>query len=153
MLENKLLNIKTSERNANCTNAHLVSLSAWLGNRWIQNLPIAEKPNCNNYFVTITSKNKKYINAETFRNPQMLIETNLKNALIKIFEKRKALPTFLYYRLPNGPALSCSDEYFQFALNEMSSRWFFPIPLELYAQCKLLQRSFCQLERLVRGHA
>jgi len=51
----------------------------------------------------------------------MQIETNLKNALLKTFLKRKALPTFLSYRLPNGPALSCGAEYFRIAQNELSS--------------------------------
>jgi hypothetical protein len=52
----------------------------------------------------------------------MLIETNLIKALSKIFEKRKALPTFISLRLPNGPALSCGVDKFQVAENETSSR-------------------------------
>jgi hypothetical protein len=52
----------------------------------------------------------------------MLIETNLKKAPLKTYEQRKALPTFLSYRLPNGPALSCGTEYFQNAEDETSSR-------------------------------
>jgi len=62
----------------------------------------------------------------------MRIETNLKNAPLKTFEPRKALPTFISLRLPNGPALSCDDENFQHAPNEMSSRSIFLIPPELY---------------------
>jgi hypothetical protein len=62
----------------------------------------------------------------------MQIETNQKNALLKTFKQRKALPTFLSLRLPNGPALSCDDENFQHAPNEMSSRSIFLIPPELY---------------------
>jgi hypothetical protein len=50
----------------------------------------------------------------------MLIETNLKEALLKTFEPRKALPTFLSIRLPNGPALSCGADKFQVAENETS---------------------------------
>ena len=51
----------------------------------------------------------------------MPIETNLKNALLKIFEQREDLPTFRSLRLPNGPALSCGDDNFPVADNEMSS--------------------------------
>jgi hypothetical protein len=52
----------------------------------------------------------------------MRIETNLKNAPLKTFEPRKALPTFLSYRLPNGSALSCGADDFQIAEYETSSR-------------------------------
>jgi hypothetical protein len=41
--------------------------------------------------------------------------------------KTRALPAE-----PNGPALSCDDENFQHAPNEMSSRSIFLIPPELY---------------------
>ena len=63
----------------------------------------------------------KYVNAENFRNPQMPIETNLKKAQLKTYEQRKALPTFLLFRLPNGPALSCGTQNFQYVYNETSS--------------------------------
>jgi hypothetical protein len=79
------------------------------------------KTNCDKSFTTITSKNKKYINAENFRSKQMRIETNMKNALLKTFEPRKALPTFLFLRLPNGSALSCGADNFRNSLNELSS--------------------------------
>jgi hypothetical protein len=52
----------------------------------------------------------------------MQIETNMKNAPLKTFEPRKALPTFLSLRLPNGPALSCGADNFQIAECETSSR-------------------------------
>jgi hypothetical protein len=67
------------------------------------------------------------VNAESFGYQQMLIETNLKNALLKIFEQRKALPTFLSYRLPNGSALSCGADNFQVAEYETSSSWLLSI--------------------------
>jgi hypothetical protein len=62
------------------------------------------------------------VNAENFRSKQMLIETNLKNAPLKTFEPKKALPTFISLRLPNGSALSCGDDNFQHVPNEVSSR-------------------------------
>ena len=51
----------------------------------------------------------------------MQIETNLKNAPLKIFLAEKNFTDFSFYRLPNGPALSCGDDNFQDAENEMSS--------------------------------
>jgi hypothetical protein len=46
----------------------------------------------------------------------------LKETLLKTIEQRKALPTFLSFRLPNGPALSCGADNYQVADKEMSSR-------------------------------
>jgi len=83
-------------------------------------LPIAENQTATILLLTLPIK-QKHVNAETFRNPQMLIETNLKNALLKTFELRKALPTFLSPRLPNGPALSCGADNFHYTQNETSS--------------------------------
>jgi len=51
----------------------------------------------------------------------MLIENNMKNALLKLFLTEKSFPTFLSHRLPNGPALSCGAEKYQVVENELSS--------------------------------
>ena len=57
----------------------------------------------------------------------------------------KSFTTFLSHKLPNGPALSCDDENFQHALNEMSSRSIFLIPLELYSPWILHHAHFVSL--------
>jgi hypothetical protein len=50
----------------------------------------------------------------------------------------------------NGWQLSCHAEYYQIVPNETSSRRIFPFAQDLYAQCKMYQRPFGQLELLVR---
>jgi hypothetical protein len=45
-------------------------------------LPIAENQNATILLLTLPIK-PKYVNAENIRSKQMLIETNIKNALLK----------------------------------------------------------------------
>jgi len=59
------------------------------------NLTVAENPNA----IILSYKNlikPKFVNAEYFRNKQMLIETKLKNATLKIFLAEKSFYNFSF---------------------------------------------------------